>query len=295
MLTARGDRRIGGAQLRWTIAFTQRLWCLGVEREGLVLDTRFIPATQEAERDRVCLYLLVRGSFEIHGPAAHRFDAPCAFVLSETQIDGARGVRPLTYRAGGRPFAAIEIHLRPTDLTSGAGATPTALALDARSWEHARAIVSAQDVAQVPMLLGRLAELGIVTMDAAGAARETSPRAFVALWDALRPMIERLYLTPTLQEIGEATGVSLRQVDRYVQDFVTAFALVGDGWRPTTRFLRLKLAILLSSAEHASVGEVARIVGYGSPDAMARAFRDAGLAPPSVVQERVRASARERE
>jgi transcriptional regulator GlxA family with amidase domain len=151
--------------------------------------------------------------------------------------------------------------------------------------------VSAQDVAQVPMLLDRIAQLGIVTADAAGTARHSPPRPFVALWEAIRPMIERLYLTPTLQEIGEATGVSLRQVDRYVQDFVTAFALVGDGWRPTTRYLRLKLAILFSSAEDASVGEIARIVGYGSPDAMARAFRDAGLPPPSVVQERVRASA----
>ena len=71
-------------------------------------------------------------------------------------------------------------------------------------------------------------------------------------------MIERLYLTPTLAEVEEATGVSLRQLDRHIQDFVSAFAVVGEGWRATTRHFRLKLAIVFLSAPGATVGEVAR-------------------------------------
>ena len=78
-------------------------------------------------------------------------------------------------------------------------------------------------------------------------------------------MIERLYLNPTLQEVGSASGLSTRQLDRYVKSFVTTFGLVGDRWRASTLHLRLKLAVLLLSADEASVADVASAVGYGEP------------------------------
>jgi transcriptional regulator GlxA family with amidase domain len=52
--------------------------------------------------------------------------------------------------------------------------------------------------------------------------------------------------------------------------------------------LRLRTAVVLLSAAEATVVEVARLVGYGSPIAMARAFRDAKLPAPSVVQAELR-------
>ena len=106
-------------------------------------------------------------------------------------------------------------------------------------------------------------------------------------------MVERLYLTPTLKEVGELTGISIRQIDRYVQDFASSFAFVGEGWRPATRFLRLKLAAIFLSAEGVQVADVARVVGYRSSDAMSRAFRDAKMAPPTQIQADLRALAAE--
>jgi transcriptional regulator GlxA family with amidase domain len=50
------------------------------------------------------------------------------------------------------------------------------------------------------------------------------------------------------------------------------------------------MSVVLLSADDASVTDVATAVGYGSVDAMSRAFRDAGLPPPSVVQEQLRAA-----
>jgi AraC-like DNA-binding protein len=44
------------------------------------------------------------------------------------------------------------------------------------------------------------------------------------------------------------------------------------------------MAVLLLSAPEATVAEVAKIVGYGSAIAMARAFRDAKLPAPSAIQ-----------
>jgi transcriptional regulator GlxA family with amidase domain len=52
--------------------------------------------------------------------------------------------------------------------------------------------------------------------------------------------------------------------------------------------LRLRVAALLLSAPAATVADVASAVGYGSAIAMARAFRDAKLPPPSSVQAAVR-------
>ena len=47
-------------------------------------------------------------------------------------------------------------------------------------------------------------------------------------------------------------------------------------------------AIVLLSAPEGTATEVARIVGYKSLDAMGRAFRDAKLPPPSVIQDAIR-------
>jgi AraC-like DNA-binding protein len=52
--------------------------------------------------------------------------------------------------------------------------------------------------------------------------------------------------------------------------------------------LRLLFAERLMSSPEATVQDVAKLVGYGSPIAMARAFRDAKLPSPSVIQAAVR-------
>jgi transcriptional regulator GlxA family with amidase domain len=168
------------------------------------------------------------------------------------------------------------------------------IALDDRTWAAARAVARFGDEdasfrSDVTALVEQIASVGLIVPAAAARTLDGAPPAFAVLWRALRPMIERLYLTPTLQEVGNATGISIRQVDRYIQDFVSSFALVGQGWRPATLHLRLKLATLLLSAEGATMAEVASAVGYRSADAMARAFRDAGMQPPTVVQEQIRA------
>jgi len=293
VLTARGHKLIGGADLRWALVFSPRLWCIAVERSGLVLDTRFVPAAVEDARGTTCLYVLLSGSFAIHGEPGLCFEAPSAFVLSDEHLEGARGARPFTFTAAGRPFAAIQLHFRAADLTVRPAALPVQVALDEPAWEAARAVarLAGEDDAfrhDVSALVERIASLGLV-VPAAG-TRDGPSRAFAVLWRALRPMIERLYLTPTLQEVGDATGISVRQTDRIIQDFVASFAQVGQGWRPATRHLRLKLATMLLSAESATVADVASAVGYRSSDAMARAFRDAGMPPPTVVKEQIRAA-----
>jgi AraC-like DNA-binding protein len=296
LLIARGHKRIGVADLKWAFVFTPRLWSVAFVRTGLVLDTRFIPATTEAARPRSCLYLLLRGSWTIYGARERRIEGPCAFVATEEQLDGARGRRPFTFAGRGAPFQAVEIHVADAELSVSPRNDVVQLDVDERG------LLAAFDVVRLSehdddtlerafaALLGHLGRQGLISRAIADHARRPASKPFTLLWAGLRPMIERLYLNPTLQEVGDATGVSTRQLDRYVQRFVTSFGLVGERWRSSTLHLRLKLAIILLSADGATVADVAGAVGYGSSDAMARMFRDAGLPAPAVVQQQVRAS-----
>jgi AraC-like DNA-binding protein len=299
MLIARGHKQVGLGDLRWALVFAPGFWSVVVERAGLVLDTRFIPAAIDPARPRSCLYLLLEGTWVVHrtdGEEAMRLVAPSVFVVTEEQLEGAAGARSMTFTAHGTPFRAIEIHVEQSDLSALPGALPARLDVD-------DAVVSAAEkVARLTphddgsletsfgSLLHDLAERSLLDRRVADIVRRPVSKPFALLWGALRPMIERLYLNPTLQEVGEASQLSTRQLDRYVQRFVTTFGLIGERWRTTTLHIRLKLAIILLSADGASIAEVASAVGYGSSDAMARMFRDAGLPAPAIVQQRVRAA-----
>jgi AraC-like DNA-binding protein len=294
VLMGRGYTEVGKADLRWAVAFVPRLWCSAFVQRGLVVDTRLVAASEDAPRPAGCLYLVLKGTFVTHGRVEERFDAPAAFVVSDDQLDGSSGSRPFTFSAVGNPYAAVELHLEMRDMRVLPAATPPRLTLDERAWQAARELGRLAEIddeafqAAVERLLESLVALGHVAPAIAERMLEPTPKAFALLWRALRPMVERLYLTPTLKEVGEATGMSTRQVDRHVQDFVTSFAFVGEGWRPATRYLRLKFAAILLSAEGVSVAEVARVVGYRSSDAMSRAFRDAKMMAPTQIQEEAR-------
>ncbi len=140
-------------------------------------------------------------------------------------------------------------------------------------------------------LLEALSALSLVSAETAASATRPLAPPFRVLWRALRPMAERLELLPTIQQLSAAMGTTPREVDRYVRAFVSASGLVGAGWRPASLHLRLKLAVIMLSAEDASVAEVARVIGYGSADAMARAFRDAALPSPGAVRDALGACA----
>ena len=295
MLVARGQRSIGKARMQWAVVFAARVWSVVVERSGLVLDTRFIPAARFSPRARTCVYVLLRGAWTIHGKKREeRLVAPCAFVVSEEQLEGARGRRPYTFAAGGDPFRAIEIHVSESDVRVAPSARPAIVRLDARAFEEADDAVTSSARSDAALersfaaLLHELARAGVLSLEVYEAALRPSPRAVARIWSGVRPMVERLYLRPTLQELEASSGFSTRHIDRHVGEFVERFGLVGTRWRSSLLHLRLKLAVLLLSAEDVSIADVAGLVGYGSTDAMARSFRDAGLPSPGAVHQALR-------
>jgi len=298
VLVLRGAKAIGAARLASSLVFARGVWMNVVERSGLTLDTRLVPATRGAPRPGACLYLLHRGTFVLDGAHGPHFEGPAAFLLSEQHLEGAHGVRSATFRAYGSPFAAIEMHLAEADVLSPRAEPPTGVEVDDTGWAAiARVIGLAQEAskdtaeleAAVGHLLGTLAETRSIAARVAESAR--SPVRFERLWRASRPLAERFALTATMNELGAVDDVSPRQLDRYLQDFFATFAMVGGGWRASTVHLRIKLAVMFLSADGVSVAEVARAVGYGSSDAMARAFRDAGLSAPTALREALQRSA----
>jgi AraC-like DNA-binding protein len=288
MLVARGRQVLGDASLTWAVAFGQGLWVKILECRGLALDTRFALPSPDHAKPSACLVLLPRGSWEWidHGAARQ---GPVAFAVSLEQLEGAEGRRSLDYRSSGEPCVSVELHFASASvlhLPTG----PVPVELDEDTWAATRrvAMLAENDdeaiVAAVGELLRHLAARAIVEPEATERATMPASARIVRIWSALYPPLVRFALSTTIEDIAERAGLSKLKVELAFQFFVSTFGLVGPGMRTFTRHTRLASAVLFLSAEHASVSEVASLVGYGSATAMGRAFRDAGLPSPSAIR-----------
>jgi AraC-like DNA-binding protein len=293
LLLARGHRQIGAASFRWAVVFTGAGWFQIFEIDGLVCDTRVFPPPEAPPKALACFELVVRGMFQGFGALEGTFSDRSALVMRHEHYQGADRRRSFAFRAEGTPLVIVEWQA-PSEIVESLPRLPVSIALDAEAWDAAtRAGVLSQNDDQVledsiRALVQRLAAGGLVTKEGAAKALRDPPSPIARLWRALKPTIEHLALSVTASDLGTATDLSTSQVERAFRRWATAFALVGPGLRSVTHTLRMNTAVMFLSAEGASIADVALATGYGSPDALARAFRDAGLEPPTVVQKRLR-------
>jgi len=233
---------------------------------------------------------LLRGRFDLHGVGL--FEGPTAFVLTLSQLEGADDVRSSTFRSTGSPFTALEVRLPEAELV-GSWKINEPILLDASTWGAVEDLTrsAAEDdesyATGARTVIERLARDGVVSEQAHESSMKTDAWMIQRSWGALKPIIERFAPASSLDEVSEGMGLSLRQTARLLGDFLS-LAAWGIGWRQITLHGRFKIAVLLLSAEGATVEDVARIIGYGSINAMARAFRSAGLEAPSFIQQRLR-------
>ena len=111
------------------------------------------------------------------------------------------------------------------------------------------------------------------------------------IWSAFSRVLT-LSPLPSLTELGSAASRSPRQLQRDLLQFAGTMALSSSvRWRTTMLHWRLKLAMALLSAPASSPPTVARTLGYGSSDALTRAFLQAGLGRPAEVRAALRAIA----
>jgi AraC-like DNA-binding protein len=210
-----------------------------------------------------------------------------AWALAETEFDRViKGAR--TFRSFGSDAMIIELRVPVGDLHRPAGMDHGQLELPDNVWDAYTAIEAQPSEAALHELINRLGAAGVLSRDLTNSIVANEPERFSRLWTVLKPLYEDMSTSASLKQIATIARLSLRQLGRDLGDLSRTFSLFGDGFRDAMRVVRLRAACLFLSAPTATPSEVARHVGYGSLDAMGRAFRDANLPSPSVVQEAVR-------
>jgi AraC-like DNA-binding protein len=284
MLSAESHLEFGGSTLQSTVFLERRLRLHMVRRDRLVFDSTYA-APARGTSPVAHLFAQLSGSFVIAGRPP--VTGPCAFLLAESEFDR---VVPgsLTFRSSGARCTIIEARVLAEDLQRPVGLEHGAIELDDTVWAAYHALEASRSEVAVHDLIGTLCATGIVAQRLAASVVQTEPDRFLRLWNAMRPLYQRTSISASLKQISQLTDLSLRQLGRDFTDLTHTFGLFGAGFRDAMRMLRLRAAVLLLSAPDGTPSEVARVIGYGSLDAMGRAFRDAHLPAPSVVQAAVR-------
>jgi AraC-like DNA-binding protein len=284
VLSAQSYLEFGGGVLSMSVFVERRLRVHMVRRDRLLFDTAYA-APIKAPGPHVHLFAQLSGTFTIAGTPP--ITAPCAFVLAETEFDrvvpGA-----LTFRSSGQRCTIIEARVPAADLRRSVGLGHGQVALPDSVWAAYHALHDAPSEAAVHALIGALGDTGVLSRDLTASVVANEPERFHRVWEVMRPLYQSLSASASLKQLSTLAGLSLRQLGRDLTDLTRTFGLFGAGFREMMRVLRLRAAVLLLSAPDGTPSDVARTVGYGSLDAMGRAFRDAHLPAPSIVQEAVR-------
>ncbi len=295
MLVASTERRFGDGAFRATFLIDRQVFVNVVSRSGLTHDSRFVPRLSKPSTG-VLLYLIHAGCLDVLEPRAqHR--GPAALLLDEEQFEGSPTRSAMPFRSYGTPFEAVEIRLSREHLRFDPGPTPATFSVPAEIWDQVARVLARADgdagAQTVRDLFERLAGAGFVAPDLAKAIT-TEDDHLSRVWRAVRPMASAFDLLGSLDSLALGAGISLRQVAREIEGFSSSMRAPFFGWRESLRRYRIKAAILGLSAESLPIADVARIAGYGSAEAMARAFRDASLPSPSRVREEMLLATRER-
>jgi AraC-like DNA-binding protein len=286
MLVAHSETRIGAAGVRSTLLLERAVRGTVVLRDHLAFDSRFAAAAAGSPEDVGHVFLLLAGRLACAGRA---YPAPVAFVLADDELERVRpGVA--MFRTEGERAHVIQLRFARSSLRAPIGLSRGPLPLADACWRAAAALADAApavDTRAVAGLIDALTAGGSLDPRLAATLCDDEPPRFRRLWAALQPLYAAYGGTTSLKQLAASLGLSLRQTSRDAQELARTFGFTA-GYRDALLVLRLRTAVLLLSAPDASVTEVARLVGYGSAIAMARAFRDARLPAPSAVQDAVR-------
>ena len=284
MLSATSKRDFAGSGFRSTIFLERRFRAHLVTRDRLLYDSAFAPPAKKPS-SFVHLYATLRGSMAVAGAAP--VEGRQAYLLAETEFDR---VQPSsrTFRSWGAPGVIVELRLPQADVQRAAGLDEGPITLPERVWDAYAALEATPGDDALQRLIVELGEARLVSRELATSIVNPEPERFVRVWTVLKPLYEDLATSTSLKQIAVLANLSLRQLGRDLGDLTRTFGLFGAGFRDAMRIVRLRAACLMLSAPGGTPSEVARAVGYGSLDAMGRAFRDANLPAPSVVQESVR-------
>ncbi len=285
MLTSRGHWSNGTSTIDTVVVLDRACRAQATRRAGLLFDARFLrPAGPP--RGVVTLYLVARGTTELAGRPP--LEGPAIFVLAEREFE-CRTPGALPFRSWGRPAIVMDLCVPASEVRVPIGLVHGPTTMPAALSDHLEALFQTGDAGaeqRFMQVVEALEKAGVVTARLLSRIGPDEPPHLRRLWDAVKIPYERHDTGAYLDLFTQLLRLSPRQVQRDLRELTERFGL--HGFRAALKTMRVRRAVLLLSAEECSVGEVARLVGYGSADAMGRAFRDAGLPPPSAVAAEVR-------
>ncbi|HEY5948883.1 MAG TPA: hypothetical protein VIV40_25505 [Kofleriaceae bacterium] len=287
MLVATSEVRIGAAGMRSTLVFERAVRGTVVRRNALAFDTKYAAAASGKPEPVGHLFLLCAGRWL--GERGESLQAPVGFLLADDEIERLHAKSP-RFRTDGERVDVVQLRIANESLRASIGMANGPLSIPTRCWDAIAALVADAprgDAAMLARVIDELASANIVTGSITQTVIADEPERFRRLWAALEPLYSTYGATTSLKQLASSLGMSMRQVGRDAKELSAAFG-IGGGYRDALLMLRLRVAVLLLSAPEATVADVAKLVGYGSPIAMARAFRDAKLPSPSVIQADVR-------
>ncbi|MEZ4367574.1 MAG: hypothetical protein R2939_15045 [Kofleriaceae bacterium] len=279
MLVAHTDLRLGGGRLSSTILLERRFRVHLVERDRVVFDNRFLPPGRRS-RSFAHLYATLEGAFETEvaglvGPSLH--------VIGEDEFDVVTPDAP-RFRSHGAPVRIFELRIRTRELRVPVGLAHGPVPLSAEAWRAIERVVRAPSTTSVRGVLVALATDGVIVPEVAATVVAEESAMVQRLWAPMQARYQAFDTAPSIKGIAEDAGVSVVTAARYLRKIVNTFGLHGSTFRDVMYVMRLRMAAMLLSAPGVTVGEVAAQVGYGSLEAMDRAFANAGLPVPSALQ-----------
>jgi AraC-like DNA-binding protein len=141
----------------------------------------------------------------------------------------------------------------------------------------------------VASLFGQLHDLGLCR----GRLTERDlvasiPPRLARVGRALDDVLSRPGTRPKLVDLCDALGCSDRLARHLVGEYAEVYALEGvTEWRGFVRAWTMYLARLLMTSRDATTDSVARLLGYGSSNALCHALANAGLPPPGEMRRAV--------
>gem|GEM_PF-2482072 len=290
MLIADGSWSRGDASLHSCVFFARGFRLHLMTTHELTFDSRFLCPFQANGNESLILIALLEGRalFRETPNAQGTEFTRTIFRFREDEYDRRHSNAP-TLRLGGPRRRSIEIAIPGAAvlMTARTAEVPEEVSAFVEIMANRELHDEVRTQACVD-LCGSLHQHGITSQPLAGRAREAFPESVERVCQALISLYSRLDTGAYLDLLASLAGISPRQATRDMVTFLATFPVPGRTFRELMKVLRIRRAAMLLSARDVTVTSVARDVGYGGLDAMARAFRDAGLPSPSEVRAALR-------
>ena len=301
MLRWRGQTSFGGSYLGCGVAVAPGLRLYTVTREDMIYDSSFTPAEPTNTDDTLVLYVLLCGRMWLRNPE-QRFEAPAMLLMPRALIDGSDGLRPRTFRNGGAPLRAVQLHFPRAAWLGPAYQPGQVLALNPdpltllnvyTAADRFETGESSQCTAAAFEVIDAILKLGWVSYEVRPVFNVDWTETLGEVWHGLGIAWSRTSL-PSLPYLSKLLRKPGPKIYRELTNLASVLGVPPPlHWRTMMLANRLALASALLSAKEASAVSVGLELNYRYPDALVRAFRNAGFPHPTTIREMLRATAAE--